>query len=231
MSRIILKISGEALKGNSQNVSLEELDKIKKIIEILQKNNHKIGIVIGGGNFFRGREHPDMNKLTRDSIGMLGTVMNALYLHDYLDKSNIPSIISTPFDFPYLLENFSDNELEEHLVNNEVVIFGGGVGMSGYSTDSGTVLALKKLKGELIIKLTNVDGVYDDDPKINKNAKKFDHLTFREVIENDYKVMDEYAFRECEKLNIKIIVMNFKDYEKINEQIDNKINIGTIVGD
>lgn len=229
MSRIILKVSGEALKSGNDNVSADKLKVVLETIKILQTNNHKIGIVIGGGNFFRGREHDDMNKVTGDTIGMLGTVMNALYLHDYLDKFNINSIISTPFDFPYLLENFTDIELKDKF-NDNVVIFGGGVGMSGYSTDSGVILALKKLEGDLVIKLTNVDGVYTDDPKINPASTKIDELTFASVIENKYNVMDEYAFKECEKMNVNIIVMNFNDYKYINEIIARKSNLGTFIG-
>lgn len=230
MARIILKISGEALKGYEELVSTSKLKIIQEIIEILQKENHLLGIVIGGGNIFRGREHPEMNKLTGDSIGMLGTVINALYLANHLEKVNIPRIVSTPFDFPYLLENFSDTELISHYENKEVVIFGGGVGMSGYSTDSGCVLAAHKLQSDLIIKLTNVDGIYTDDPKVNKDAQKLDNLTFQEVIANGYQVMDEYAFQECAKTDTKIIVMNLDDYKKINDVINGKVNLGTRVG-
>ncbi len=229
MSRIILKISGEILKEDDEFVSHNALDKIKEMITILKANNQQIGIVVGGGNFFRGRCHPEMAPLTRDTIGLMGTVMNALYIHDYLEKNNIASIVSTPFDFPYLLENFSDKELKEHLANNEVVIFGGGTGKSGFTTDSGAVLALKKLNADLIVKLTNVSGVYKSDPKINKTAEKIDHLTFKEALQNDYKVMDRYAFLECAKLNAKIIVMNFNDYKSIYDQISRKVNIGTYI--
>ncbi len=228
MSRIILKISGEALKEGNDVVSLNKLDIIKKTIKILQSNNHQVGVVVGGGNIFRGREHSDMNKVTADTIGMLGTVMNALYLKDYLDKNEIANIISTPFDFPSLIPNFNDEELVENINNNKVVIFGGGIGKSGYSTDSGTILAAKKIKCDLIIKMTNVDGVYSDDPKVNKDAIKFDHLSYNEVIENNYGVMDMYAIKECQNLGIKILVMNFSKYNDINKYFMEE-NLGTII--
>lgn len=230
MSRIILKVSGEALKNDNDLVSNEKLDIVLKTIQILKKNNHQIGIVIGGGNFFRGREHTDMNKVTADTIGMLGTVMNALYLKDYLNKNNLNTCISTPFIFPGLIDNLSDEELIHKYDAGDIVIFGGGVGKSGFSTDSGTILASEKLQSDLIVKMTNVDGVYDSDPKTNKNAIKFDKLTFDEVIKHEYKVMDTYAVEKCKEMGTKILVMNFLDYNNIEKYFNNEI-IGTIIGD
>lgn len=229
MSRIILKISGEALKEDEKNVSEKKLNIIKEIIEELKKDKHKIGIVIGGGNYFRGRDHIDMVPIKKDAIGMMGTVINALYISDFLEKYKIKNEVYTPFDFPYLIENFSDSELKEKYENDEIIIFGGGIGKSGFSTDSGASFAAKKVKASLIIKLTTVDGVYDKDPKTNKEAKLFKTLTFNEVIENNYKVMDTSAFKECKENNIDIIVMNFEKYKYLNETIK-KHNIGTFIG-
>jgi len=230
MSRVILKISGEALKIGNNLIADEKLEIILKTIEILKKDNHKIGIVIGGGNFFRGREHNEMEKVTRDTIGMLGTVTNALYIKDFLSKKNINSIISTPFNFPNLIENYTNNELNEKYENGEIILFGGGIGKSGYSTDSGTILASEILNCDLIIKMTNVDGVYDGDPKIMKDAKKFSKLTYDEVIKNNYKVMDQYAIEKCKENGIKILVINYSDYEGIKKYFDGKI-IGTLIGE
>lgn len=228
MSKIILKISGEALKREKTSVCNEKLEVILKTIESLKKE-HQIGIVIGGGNFFRGREHTDMDKVTADTIGMLGTVMNALYVKDYLEKNGLKTTISTPFDFPGLINNFSDDELRKKYNNGEVIIFGGGVGKSGFSTDSGTVLATEKLDSDLIVKMTNVDGVYDSDPKVNLNAKKFSSLSYQEVLDRDLKVMDSYAIKKCQDKNIKILVINFNDYINIKKYFDGE-NLGTIIG-
>ena len=140
MSKIILKISGEALKDNIENVSKKNLNTVFEIVNLL-KNDHQIGIVIGGGNFFRGRSHEDMDKITRDTIGMLGTIINALYVKDYLENKNIKSIVSTPFQFPNLIQNYENEELKDLYNKGYIIIFGGGVGQSGYSTDSGTILA------------------------------------------------------------------------------------------
>ncbi len=228
MDRVIIKISGEALKDETNNVSENKLNIVLKIVQKLRSLNKKVAIVVGGGNFFRGREHQDMDAVRRDTIGMLGTVMNAIYIEDYLIKNNIQCLVSTPFSFPKLIQEYSDNELQA-LFENNVIIFGGGVGMSGYSTDSGVILATKKINANLIIKITNVDGVYDSDPKINKDAHMFTHLTYNDVIKNKLEVMDMYAIEECQKENIKILVMNFKDYDKIEDVLNNKL--GTIIGE
>lgn len=230
MSRIILKFSGEALKDKETLVAKDKLAIILKTIKLLQAGKHNVALVIGGGNFFRGRSHEDMEKVTRDTIGMLGTVMNALYVKDYLESNNVKSIISTPFNFPNLIENYKNNELKSLYNNGNVIIFGGGVGLSGYSTDSGTILARDILDANLIIKMTNVDGVYSDDPIINKNAKKFDYLSYKDVLEQEYQVMDLYAIEKCAETKTKILVMNIANYEKINEYFNGKI-IGTEIGE
>ena len=228
MDRVIIKISGEALKDDQSNVANAKLDIVLKIVEKLQNLHKKVAIVVGGGNFFRGREHQDMDAIRRDTIGMLGTVMNALYIQDYLEKNNISCVCATPFTFPKLIPDYTDLELKE-LYEDKVIIFGGGVGMSGYSTDSGVILATEKINANLIIKMTNVDGVYDSDPKVNKDAQLLKKLTYDDVIKNNYQVMDMYAVKECQKKNIKILVMNFKDYAKIEDVLNNKL--GTIIGE
>lgn len=228
MSRIVLKISGEALKDNNSNVAEEKLKIILNTINILKKYNHKIAIVVGGGNYFRGRENTHMEVITRDTIGMLGTVMNALYIKDYLMKNGYNAVVSTPFSFPNLIKEYSDVDLINKYDGGDIIIFGGGVGMSGYSTDSGVILATKKLNSDFIIKMTNVDGVYDSDPKINKDAIKYDRLTFKEVIEKDLKVMDMYAIEEADKRDIKILVMNFLKYNELEDHF-NGLLVGTEV--
>ena len=228
MNKVILKISGEALREGNNPVSSNSLEIILNTIKILQKRQKLIGIVIGGGNFFRGREHTDMNKVTADTIGMLGTVMNALYLKDYLDKNNIKSIVTTPFDFPGLIDNYDNNEINDAMFQGNVIIFGGGVGKSGYSTDSGVILARDILFADTIIKMTNVDGVYDCDPKINNNAIKYEKLTYQEVLDKDLKVMDRYAFLKLKEMKTKLLVMNFQKYADLDKFFDG-INIGTII--
>lgn len=229
MSRIIIKFSGEALKDSEKNVSESKLQILLSIIKKLQENNHQIAIVIGGGNFFRGREHSEMNRLYADTIGMLGSVMNSVFIKDYFEKNNVESVISTPFTFPSLIDNYKEEELLYKFNNNNIVIFGAGIGKSGFSTDSGVIRACDIVNADMIIKLTNVDGVYDSDPRVNSNAKKLDTITYEYAIQHKLKIMDEYAIQECQKKNIKIIVMNIKDYKKVNEAINGEL-VGSLIG-
>jgi len=228
MSRIILKISGEALKNENKLVDDSKLDIILETIKILKRYNHKVAIVIGGGNIFRGRENTQMEVITRDTIGMLGTVINALYIKDYLVKNNFDVIVATPFKFPNLLDEYDDEELKKYYNKNNIIVFGGGVGKSGYSTDSGVILGVQKLDCDFIIKMTNVDGVYDKDPKINEDAFKFDKLTYKEVIDNKYGVMDEFAIKIAMEKQIKILVMNFLEYKKLDDYFNGE-KLGTEV--
>lgn len=228
MSRIILKISGEALKDENINVSENKLKIILKTVNILKKYNHNVAIIVGGGNYFRGRENTQMNVITRDTIGMLGTVTNALYIKDYLEKNNIKITVTTPFNFPGLINEYTEEELKNKYELGEIIVFGGGVGKSGYSTDSGVILASEMIGCDLIIKMTNVDGIYDSDPKLNKEAVKFDKLTYQDILKNNYKVMDKYAIEKAMENNIKILVINFMDYQKLENYFNGDV-IGTEV--
>ncbi len=227
--KVILKISGEALKSGEKNVSQDKLKDVLNIVRIMKEDSHRIAIVVGGGNYFRGREHPEMGKVNGDTIGMLSTVVNAIYIKDYLENNGYNSIISTPFDFPNLVPNYSNDELKE-LFKDNIIVFGGGVGMSGYSTDSGTTLAAEIVDADLIIKLTNVDGVYDSDPDENPNAHMFTELSYQEVLDKELGVMDLYAIKKCMENKTKILVMNFNDYNKIPKFFEGK-RIGTLIGD
>lgn len=228
MSRIVLKFSGGVLKGERENVSNDKLNILLETIKILNDLDHKVAVVVGGGNFMRGREHVEMNRVTADTIGMLGTIMNALYIKDYLEKNGLKAVVKTPFVFPNLIDDLNDEKLVDEYNNNSIVVFGGGIGKSGYSTDSGTVLARDILSADMIIKLTDVDGVYDSDPHTNKNANKFDKLSFKEVLDKDLKVMDRYAIEKCMESNTRILVMNFNKYKDIKKCLDGS-NIGTII--
>ncbi len=230
MSRVVLKFSGEALKDGTDAVSEKNLEIINDLIKLLVSNHHKVGIIIGGGNFFRGREHTNMDKVTADTIGMLGTVMNALYIKDYLNKNKVKAEVSTPFNFPGLINDYTNEELKELYDKNTVIIFGGGVGKSGFSTDSGLVLAMNVLDADTIVKMTNVDGVYDNDPKLVHMARLYRRISYKKVLEDKLNVIDEFAVKECMNKNAKILVMNINKYKQIIDYF-NGFNPGTIIGD
>lgn len=224
--RILIKLSGESLMGD---VSVVDKDKTKEIANLIKRVHNmgiKVGIVIGGGNFFRGRSNKDMEPLYVDTMGMLGTTINALGLADAFKKEELACIISTPFDLNGLIPKYSKEEVLEHL-NDNVVIFGGGTGHIGCSTDTCASNKASLMEADAIIKLTNVDGVYDKDPNKYTDAVMYDKLTHQEVLDNpEIKVMDIAAIRECQENNIDILVINFNDKENLIRVLEGK-EIGT----
>ena len=213
--RILLKLSGESLMGDVALIDKSKAKEIAELIKRVREMGVEVGIVIGGGNFFRGRSNQDMNQLYVDTMGMLGTVQNALGLADAFEKEEVNFIISTPFDLNGLIPRYSEEEVLEKIKEN-VVIFGGGTGHIGCSTDTCASNKASLIKADTIIKLTNVDGVYDKDPNKYSDAVMYDYLTHKDVLANpEIKVMDLGAIEECMNNNIDINVINFDDKENL----------------
>ena len=224
--RILLKLSGESLMSDTDLIDKNKTIEIAKLIKKVCQMQVEVGIVIGGGNFFRGRSNKDMYQLYVDTMGMLGTTINALGLADAFKKENVSCIISTPFDLNDLIPKYTNDEVLEKIKDN-VVIFGGGTGHIGCSTDTCASNKAKLIKADTIIKLTNVDGVYDKDPNKYSDALMYDYLTHQEVLDNPLiKVMDIEAIRECQGNNIDINVINFNDKKNLIKVLNNE-KIGT----
>lgn len=226
MKRILIKLSGESLMGDVSLIDKEKTKEIANLIKKVREMGIEVSIVIGGGNFFRGRSNSDMYPLYVDTMGMLGTTINALGLADAFKKEDVPCIISTPFDLNGLIPKYNEEEVLEKIKDN-VVIFGGGTGHIGCSTDTCASNKASMIKADTIIKLTNVDGVYDKDPNKYSDALKYDKLTHKEVLANpEIKVMDIPAIEECMNNNIDITVINFNDKENLIRVLDG-VELGT----
>ena len=226
MKRILIKLSGESLMGETALIDKEKTKEIAKLIKRVREMGIEVAIVIGGGNFFRGRSNADMYQLYVDTMGMLGTTINALGLLDAFRKEDVSGIISTPFDLNGLIPKYSDEEVLEKIKNN-VVIFGGGTGHIGCSTDTCASNKASMIKADTIIKLTNVDGVYDKDPNKYPDAIMYDKLTHKEVLNNpEIKVMDIPAVKECLDNHVDITVINFNDKENLIRVLNGEL-IGT----
>ena len=224
--RILLKLSGESLMGDVAIIDKSKTKEIAELIKRVRDMGVEVGIVIGGGNFFRGRSNQDMNQLYVDTMGMLGTVSNALGLADAFEKENVPFIVSTPFDLNGLIPKYSDEEVLDKIKDN-VVIFGGGTGHIGCSTDTCASNKASLIKADTIIKLTNVNGVYDKDPNKYSDAVMYDYLNHQQVLDNpEIKVMDIPAIKECMDNGIDINVINFSDKENLIKVLGNE-KIGT----
>lgn len=224
--RVLIKLSGESLMNEKENINKEKVQELTNLFKQVRELGIELGIVIGGGNFFRGRSNQDMYQLYVDSMGMLGTCMNALGLMDGFKKNNVNAIFSTPFNLNNLYPTYTQEELN-NLIKDNVIVFGGGTGNIGCSTDTASSNKAKLINADVIIKLTNVDGVYDKDPNKYEDAKLYKSLTFKEVLDNpEIKVMDIGAIEECKENNIEIRVINFNDKNNLLELLKGK-DIGT----
>ena len=225
---LLIKLSGESLMKDYENVSKEKTLEIAKLIKEVKDLGYNVGIVIGGGNFFRGRSNQDMKPIHVDTMGMLGTTINALGLKDALEKIDVSCVISTPFDLNGLIPVLSEEEVLEKYQNN-VVIFGGGTGHIGCSTDTCASNKASLIKADVIIKLTNVDGVYNKDPNKYSDAFMYDSLTHQEVLDNhEIKVMDIPAVKECMENNIDILVINFNNQSNLIKVLSG-VKMGTTI--
>ena len=226
---ILLKLSGESLMSDNENINKERTKEIAELIKRVHLMGVNIGIVVGGGNFFRGRSHQDMEAINADSMGMLGTTMNALALRDAFTKAGIPNLIFSPFNFHELIESHSESELKELYKNGTVITFSGGTGHIGCSTDTAASMKAIMVGADVIIKLTNVDGVYDKDPNKYSDAKLYKKLTHSEVLNNpEIKVMDLKCIEDCKEYNKDILVINFNDKENLIKVLNGE-SIGTVI--
>ncbi len=226
---ILLKLSGESLMSEHENICKEKTLEIANLIKKVHEMGVNIAIVVGGGNFFRGRSNQDMEAINADSMGMLGTTMNALALRDAFSKVNLQNVISSPFDFHELIEYHSDTELKKLYKEGTVIIFSGGTGHIGCSTDTAASMKAIMIDADVIIKLTNVDGVYDKDPNKYNDAKLFKKLTHQEVLANkEIKVMDLKCIEDCMEHQKDILVINFNNQENLIKVL-NGIQIGTVI--
>ena len=230
---VLIKLSGESLAGNNadkrglDDAYVEEIcKKIKKIHDM----GIKIGIVCGGGNFMRGgRTSKVIEKEVADYIGMLGTIMNGLALYDAFSRIGCPSHVQSGLSVavPYTT-NLSGEEAKSLLNSGKIVIFGGGTGHPGCSTDTASADRAVDIKADMIIKLTNVDGVYDKDPNKYDDAIMYDEVTFEEVLAKELGVMDLAAMETCKNNNIEIVVANI-DREGVLVDIVSGVKVGTKV--
>lgn len=226
---ILIKLSGEAMSGKyGQGLDFGYIEKICQMIkETHDEQNTKIGIVCGGGNFLRGREASTMDRETADYTGMLATIMNSLVLKDTFNRINYPAYNQSGLGVDIIDKPNSEKALAA-LNEGKIVIYGGGTGKPFFSTDTGAALRAVDIKANIIIKLTNVDGVYDKDPNKYSDAIKYDKVTYKEVLEKKLGIMDLEAIELCQKNNIEIIVANINTPHCL-KRIVNDENIGTRV--
>lgn len=227
--RILLKLSGEVLAGaEGKGLDFDTVTTVCKVIKECVDMGTQIGIVVGGGNFWRGRSSGEMDRPRADQMGMLATTINSLALQDTLEQLGVKAQVLTGLVMPQVAEIFTKRKAVEYLEGGSVVIFGCGTGNPFFSTDTAAALRAAEIDAEIIFKATNVDGVYDKDPNKFADAVKYDELTHSEVLSKGLKVMDSTAASLCRDNGISILVFNLDDPQNIVRALQGE-NIGTVV--
>lgn len=227
--RILLKLSGEVLAGEKgTGLDFEKITQVCKSIKECMDMGVEVAIVVGGGNFWRGRSSGSMDRTRADHMGMLATTINALAIADTLEQLGVTARVQTAIEMRQIAEPYIRNKAIRHLEKGRAVIFGCGTGNPFFSTDTGAALRAAEINADVIFKATNVDGVYDSDPKLNPDAKKFDTLTHHEVLKYELHVMDSTAASLCMDNNIEILVFNLDKPENIVNAVLGNHN-GTLV--
>ncbi len=230
-SRVMIKLSGEAIGEQGKVISPELVRHISSEIEDVSKKGVSIGLVIGAGNIFRGQEiilSLGIERVVADQVGMLATMINALLFKEVLLEKGIKTSILSALDVPQLAEVYTPQKAWEYMVGGTCVIFAGGTGNPFFTTDTAAALRAAEVKAEILIKATKVDGVYDKDPNCNPDAKKFDKLSYLDVINKGLKVMDSTAISLCRENNIPIMVYNMYVKGNLSAAVFNK-SVGTLI--
>lgn len=225
---ILIKLSGESLSGrNGHGLDFEYIKKICMEIKMIHDEGVRVGIVCGGGNFLRGRDAHEMDRETADYVGMMATVMNSLVLKDMFRQVGC-EVYNQSGLYVGIIDKIDSDKAKKALNNGKIVVFGGGTGKPFFSTDTGASLRAIDIGADMIIKLTNVDGVYDKDPNKYSDAKMYDTVSYETVIDNKLGVMDMEAIEMCRNNKIGIMVMNIDTKNGLSRIIHGE-KIGTIV--
>jgi len=229
MKRVLLKLSGEALAGEKKTgfdepTCLEVAGQVKSIVD----DGLEVGVVIGGGNFWRGRTSETIDRTKADSIGMLATVMNCIYVSEIFRSVGIKTAILTPFACGTMTELFSKDLANKYFSEGRVVFFAGGTGHPYFSTDTGSSLRAIEIEADCILLAKAIDGVYDKDPKIHADAKRYDTLSIQQVVDERLQVVDLAASIMCMENKMPMYVFALQEEDSIKKAVTGKFN-GTIV--
>lgn len=229
-NRVLLKLSGESLAGEEKHgIDFDTVLRFCKPIKMLNEMGVEVAIVVGGGNFWRGRSSGKMDRTRADHMGMLATAINALGVCDALEQLGLEVRVQTAISMQQIAEPYIRNRAIRHLEKGRILVFGCGTGNPFFSTDTAAALRAAEIEADIILKATMVDGVYDCDPKTNPEAKKYDKISFHEVLNNDLKVMDSTAAAICKDNSLPIMVFSLENPDNIVAAVCGE-NVGTVVG-
>ncbi len=227
MNRILLKLSGEALSGDGKNTFDDKIILgVANQVKALTEEGTQVSIVIGGGNFWRGRSETGIDRTKSDSIGMLATVMNCIYVSEIFRSIGLDTLVLTPMQIGTMTELFSKDKAIEAMKNKKVCFFAGGTGHPYFSTDTGTVLRALEINADIVLLAKAIDGIYDSDPKVNKKAVKYDEISIEKVVEDKLNAMDLTASIMAMENKLPMVVFALNEPNGIIDAAHGK-NIGT----
>ena len=227
--RVLIKLSGEALAGEDKfGVNPEMTAKTAAQVKEIHDQGVQIAIVVGGGNFFRGRTGKNIDRATADYMGMLATVMNALALQDSLLSIGCDAKVMTAIEIRDMAEGYSRRKALDYLDDNKVVIFGGGTGSPFFSTDTTAALRAAEMKAEVILLAKSIDAVYSEDPNVNPDAERYEELTYMDIVEKELRVMDLTAATLCKDNDIQLYVFAMAEEGNLMKVINGE-NVGTLI--
>ena len=227
--RVLIKLSGEALAGsNDHGIDEKTLDSVVDQIIAVKKLGVKIGIVVGGGNFWRGRQGKEMDRTTADHMGMLATVINALAIQDALERKGIPTRVQTALTIMRVAEPYILRKAMSHLNKDRIVIFACGTGNPYFTTDTAAALRAAEIGADMLLLAKNVDGIYDSDPKVNPNAKKLKSIDYKDFIAQGLRAMDTTAITICMENNIPVLAFGLFEKDSLCRGVCGE-DIGTLI--
>jgi uridylate kinase len=227
--RVLIKLSGEALASkNGHGIDPHVIDNITSQIIHVYKSGIEIAIVVGGGNFWRGRQGQQMDRVTADHMGMLATIMNSLALQDSIESKGVSVRVQSALSIPSVAEPVVLRKAKEHFVSKHIVIFACGTGHPYFSTDTGAALRAAEMGVDVLLMAKNIDGVYDSDPRKNTNAKKYDEISYLDIINQKLELMDTTAITLCMENNIKIVTFGLDIQDSIIKAAQGA-KIGTLI--
>ena len=228
-NRILIKVSGEALADeNGFGLGTKTIENLVNQLKALNEQNIQVGIVIGGGNFWRGRQGEHMDRSTADHMGMLATLINALALQDALEAQGVPARVQSAININRIAEPYILRRAIRHLEKGRIVVFACGTGNPYFSTDTGAALRAAEIHADILLLAKNVDGIYSADPKQDPDAKKYDELSYMDVIQKGLKAMDTTAISMCMENNIPILAFSVNEKDSIIRAVRGE-KIGTII--
>ena len=228
IKRVILKLSGEALAKKEGGYNDELIENIANQVKTIVDKGTDVGVVIGGGNYWRGRSNDNIDRTKADQIGMLATIMNCIYVSEIFRSQGLKTNILTPFECGSMTKLFSKDRANKYFEKGMVVFFAGGTGHPYFSTDTGIVLRAIELDADAILLAKAIDGIYDSDPKLNPEAKKYDTISINEVVEKKLGVIDMTASVMCMVNKMPLMVFGLEEENSIVNALSGKFN-GTVV--